>query len=595
VHLRLDALSSFFLVILGGAGAGISIYAAGYVRRGKGTAPGLQCLQYQVFLAGMAFVLLADDAYSFMLAWETVALACFFLVTSDHRLPGIREAGYLYLLVVHVGAIGILLCFGVLDAGSGEYTFAHMRESTYGKAWASAAFLLALFGFGAAAGIMPMHVWLPAAHAGAPSPVAAMMSAVMLKLAVYGLLRVIFDLLHLQLAWWGVILVAAGIATAVYGVAFSAVQSDMKRLLAYSSVENMGTIATGLGLAILFQAHGKSAVAVLVVTATLYHCLNHAFFKSLLFLCTGSVLHATHERSLGKLGGLIHRMPWVAWLALLGVLACAGLPPLNGFVSSWLLLQSFLLTPALPQGYLNMLLPVGGAAVALAAALAGYVMVKFYGVIFLGQPREDTLREARDASPLERVGLTWLGGCCVVLAILPVAVISRFDPVTQLLVGGGLAEFLRAHGWFMLAPITPERASYNPAVFLAVIGVMVALTFLVVRAASRCETRRTAPWNGGLTALTPRMQDTAEGFGQPLLQVFQPLFRIRQETIPAADGTARTRVKVQDHLWDLLFLPTARIVEFVSRLVGHLQRGRISVYLLYSFVTLLALMLLIHR
>ena len=369
-HLRLDNLAAVFVLLLGFASAGISIFAAGYFRKGEGAAPGLMCLQYHLFLASMLLVLLADDAYAFMVAWECMALSSFFLVTTDHRHAEIRRAGYLYLLIAHIGAIAILLSFGVMTSGSGDYSFAGMRVQQLSPFWGSAAFLLALLGFGAKAGLLPVHVWLPEAHPAAPSPVSTMMSGVMLKTAIYGLLRVSFDLVGEPLWWWGVVAMGIGLATAVFGVLYSTVQSDMKRLLAYSSIENIGLLAVGLGLTLIFHAYRMEALAALAMTALLYHCLAHAGFKSLLFLCTGSVLHATRERSLGKLGGLIHRMPWVAWLALAGVIASAGLPPLSGFVSEWLLLQAFLFSPGLPHPWLNMVVPVAAAVVALVAALA---------------------------------------------------------------------------------------------------------------------------------------------------------------------------------------------------------------------------------
>ena len=591
-HLRLDALSALFLVLLGAASAGISIYAAGYFRRGEGTPPGLQCLQYHVFLASMTMVLLADDAYFFMVSWETMVLSSFFLVTSEHRHAEIRRAGYLYLLVAHIGALGILLSFGVLQGGSGEFTFAAMRAAPHSGWWATAAFGLALFGFGAKAGLLPLHIWLPEAHPAAPSPVSAMMSGVMLKTAVYGFIRVTFDLLQIQLWWWGVVVLALGLASALFGAVFSAVQSDMKRLLAYSSIENIGVIFVGVGLAIVFNAFAMRALAALALTAALYHCLNHAGFKSLLFLATGSVLHATRERSLGKLGGLIHRMPWVAWITLVGALAGAGLPPLNGFVSEWLLLQGFLFTPQLPNGYIHMLVPVAAAAVALTAALAGYVMVKFYGIVFLGQPREDKLSQAHDAGVLERIGLLWLLGLCLVLGIVPVAVIEFIDPVTRILVGTGLGETARAHGWFLLAPISGARASYNPGLFLIVILTVFALVFVVVRRVYHGRVRRAAPWDCGFPLQNARMQDTAEGFGQPIRQVFEPFYRMERELPTPFDTAPRYRVKVEDHFWYWLYLPIARAAEFGTRLVTPLQKGRIAVYLLYSFVTLLLLLVL---
>jgi formate hydrogenlyase subunit 3/multisubunit Na+/H+ antiporter MnhD subunit len=247
-------------------------------------------------------VMLADDAYAFMVCWELMALASFFLVTANHRIPEIQRAGFLYLLIAHVGAIAILLCFGVLQANTGDYTFANMRAQHLPSFWASAAFLLALFGFGAKAGILPLHVWLPEAHPAAPSPVSALMSGVMLKTAIYGIARVAFDLLGTPLWWWGVVALVAGLATALFGVVFAAAQVDMKRLLAYSSIENIGLVVVALGLAIVFRAYGMIPLAALALAAMLYHCANHAVFKSLLFLGTGSVLHATQERNLGKLG-----------------------------------------------------------------------------------------------------------------------------------------------------------------------------------------------------------------------------------------------------------------------------------------------------
>ena len=591
-HFRLDALSAFFLALLGIVAAGVSTFAAGYIRPGAGTPPGLQCLWYHLFLASMTLVLLADDAYAFMVVWETMAVSSFFLVTSEHRNPEIRHAGYLYLLIAHIGALAILLCFGVLQGGTGDYTFAAMRSAPLSPFWATVAFLLALAGFGAKAGVVPLHVWLPEAHPAAPSPVSALLSAVMLKTAIYGLLRVTFDLLDTQVWWWGVLALAIGLVTALFGVVFSAVQSDMKRLLAYSSIENIGFVVVGFGLTVTFAAYGMAALAALALTATLYHSLNHACFKSLLFLATGSVLHATKERGLGKLGGLIHRMPWVAWLALVGAIAIAGLPPLNGFVSEWLLLQAFLFTPGLPDTYLNMLIPVAAAAIALAAALSGYVMVKFYGVIFLGQPREEKLAEAHDAGLWERVGLVWLAAACVLLGILPVQVIRIIDFVTGPLVGQTLSEATAASHWLFLAPINPERASYSPMLLLAGIAVVTLIVWCVVRRLYHGRVRRAPAWDCGYPLLNPRMQDTAEGFGQPVRQIFEPFFRMERELPTPFDTAPRYRVKVEDHIWHWLYGPIARIVDRLTATVALLQRGRISVYLMYSFGTLLLLLFL---
>ena len=590
VHLRLDALSRLFLVLLGGASTGISIFAAGYFRRGEGTAPGLLCVQYHLFLASMGFVLLADDAYAFMLAWETMALSSYFLVTTQHRIPEIRSAGFLYLLIAHLGAIAILLSFGVLQGGSWQFTFDAMRAARLDPLWAAIAFGLALTGFGAKAGLVPLHIWLPEAHPAAPSPVSALMSGVMLKTALYGMIRVSFDLLGEPVWWWGLAPLALGLFSALYGVVFAAAQTDMKRLLAYSSIENVGILFTGLGLAIVFAGADMRAAAALTMIAVMYHAMNHAFMKSLLFLGTGAVLHATGERNLGHLGGLIHRMPWVAWLTLVGALAIAGLPPLNGFVSEWLLLQSFLFAHTVPHPFINMLLPLGAALVALAAALAGYVMVKFFGVIFLGQPREASLRHAHDAGIAERLGLSWLALGCILLGLFPSYVISLLSVVTRQLGLGALP--VSDAPWWLLVPIPERQTSYAPLVFLAVILTVVVLSIYGVRLFYHQRIRRGTAWDCGFGGLTSRMQDTAEGFGQPIRHLFQPFFAIHRELPTPFDRAPKYRLEIGDRFWLGLYLPMGVLVRYVADRVAWLQQGRIATYLLYSFVTLVVLLAL---
>ena len=591
MHLRLDALSSLFLGLIGAASAGISAFAAGYFRRGQGTPPGLLCLQYHLFLASMGLVVLADDAYSFMVAWETMALASYFLVATDHRIPEVRRAGFLYLLIAHVGAIAILLSFGVMQGGSWHFTFDAMRAAHLSPTWAAGAFLLALFGFGAKAGLVPLHVWLPEAHPAAPSPVSALMSGVMIKMAVYGILRVSFDLLGHPAWWWGLVPLALGLFTALFGVVFAAAQTDMKRLLAYSSIENIGILFTGLGLAIVFRGVDRPALAALALIAVLYHALNHAFMKSLLFLGTGAVLHATGERNLGRLGGLIRRMPWVAWLMLIGALAIAGLPPLNGFVSEWLLLQAFLFAHEVPHTFVNMLLPLGAALVALAAALAGYVMVKFYGVIFLGQPREAALAGAHDAGILERIGLLWLALGCVLLGLLPVQVIPVLNQVVASLAVGSLPH---ASGpWWSLVPFPDRKASYAPLIFFAAVLAVTAATALIVRALYSRRTRRAPAWDCGFALLDARMQDTAEGFGQPIRHIFQSFFHMERQLPTPFDAAPRYSVVVMDRIWRTLYAPLPAAVQAAADTVAWLQQGRIATYLLYSFVTLTVLLALV--
>jgi formate hydrogenlyase subunit 3/multisubunit Na+/H+ antiporter MnhD subunit len=588
MHVRRDALTSLFLVLLGATSAGISVFAAGYFRRGEGTDAGLMCLQYHLFLASMGFVLLADDAYAFMVAWETMALSSYFLVTTQHGIPEIRRAGFLYLLIAHVGAIALLLSFGVMQGGSWHFTFDAMRNAHLAPHWATVAFSLAFVGFGAKAGLIPLHVWLPEAHPAAPSPVSALMSGVMLKMAAYGVLRVAFDLLGKPEWWWGLVVLAVGLFTALYGVVFAAVQTDMKRLLAWSSIENLGIVFSGIGLAIVFHGVGMSSLAALALIAALYHSLNHAFMKSLLFLGTGAVLHSTGERNLGRLGGLIHRMPWVAWTTLIGALAMAGLPPLNGFVSEWLLLQAFLFAHEVPRAFINMMLPLGAALVALCAALAAYVMVKFFGVIFLGQPREAALARAHDAGLLERIGLIWLALGCFGLGLLPTGVIGSLRIVVQQLSGDSLPS--APAPWWLLVPVPGRQISYSAPVFFIALVAAVLITVFAVRRFYHHRVRRDAPWDCGFGGLNARMQDTAEGFGQPIRHIFGTFFAVTRDLPSPFDRAPHYRVSVGDRLWQGLYLPLGTLVQHIADAFAWLQQGRISTYLLYSFITLIALL-----
>lgn len=591
-HLRLDALSAFFMVLLGGAAFGITVYASGYFKSMAAGPLALLALWYHLFLGGMVTVLLANDAYAFMVAWEVMALSSYFLVTTDHKVPEIRRAGFLYLLIAHVGAISLLLTFGVLQGGEGDYTFDTMRLAEMTPFWASAAYLLALFGFGAKAGMVPLHVWLPEAHPAAPSPVSALMSGVMLKTAIYGLLRVTFDLLNIQIGWWGTLALALGLITALYGVIFAAVQSDMKRLLAWSSIENIGILLAAFGLTLIFTTDGKGALAALTLTALLYHALNHAFFKGLLFVGTGSVLHATGVRHMGHLGGLMRFMPWTAWLTLIGALAIAGLPPLNGFVSEWLLLQAFLQTPGLTQPYLNMVIPVAAATVALAAALAAYVMVKFFGVVFLGQPRDPALHEAHEAGWPERLGMLWLAAGCVLLGLFPAQVIGWLAPVVSLLADQSLVN---DGNWLMLAPISAERASYAPLIFFAVVAAVLLLTFIWVRRVYHGRVRRSDPWDCGYPEHDARMQDSAEGFGQPIRQIFEVFMRVERETPDPFSRSPHYHGASLDKAWFIFYAPIARVTNWLSEQAGRLQHGRIQWYLIYSFATLIFLLVFTTR
>ena len=384
-HFRLDALSAFFLAVVNLGGASASLFGLGYGRHEH--EPGRVLPYFPAFLAGMNLVLLADDAFTFLLSWEFMSVTSWALVMAHHRERGNAQAGYVYLVMASFGTLALLLAFGLLAGPDGAYAFDAMRHAPEAPALAALVLALALFGAGSKAGLVPLHVWLPLAHPAAPSHVSALMSGVMTKVAVYGFIRIVFDLLGAPSWWWGAVVIGLGALTAVLGVLYALMERDLKRLLAYSTVENIGIVYIGLGLALAFQANDLRAPAALALTAALFHVLNHSLFKSLLFYGAGAVLTATGLRDLEQLGGLIRRMPKTALAFLLGAAAISALPPLNGFVSEWLTLQAILVSPTLPQWVLKFTVAASGALLALAAALAATCFVRAFGIVFLGRPR----------------------------------------------------------------------------------------------------------------------------------------------------------------------------------------------------------------
>jgi len=587
---RAGPLAAVFLALLGTAAFAVSVFARGYFRPGEGTPPGALTFAYELFLAALAGVVLAGDALTFMAFWELMTLASYALVLSEQGREDIRRAARLYLVMAQASALLLLVAFAILSHGGTILGFAAMRAALPTGEAAALAFLAALAGFGAKAGLVPTHVWLPEAHPAAPSPVSALMSGVMLEVAVYGLVRVT-GILRPELApWWGVLLVVLGSVSGLYGALFAAVQTDVKRLLAYSSIENIGLILTAFGLALLFATVHQETLAVLAFAASLYLCLNHTAGKSLLFLAAGSVLHATGERNLGRLGGLLERMPWVGATALLGAAALAGLPPLGGFAAEWLLLQTWLRTPRVFPTPLDLLLPLAAAVFVLTAALAAYVMLKFYAVAFLGRPREERLVRAHDAGADERTGLAALAAAALLLGILPGAVAGFLAVPAARLFGSPAAA-----GGASPTAVTfaASGATYAPAPLLLATTVLLAFLVPLVRRA-RTAVLRAPLWACGGEPPGPRAQDTSEGFGQPIRRVFAPFFAVERRLPEPDDRHPSYRVSVADRLALLLYAPLPDLVERLSRLATRLQQGRLAVYLALTFATLVLVLFGIH-
>ncbi len=597
-HFRLDALSGFFFIIVGLGTTAANLYAPSYLRelsQDRSTLATLGWFQ-GLFIAGMLLVLLADDALSFMIAWELMSFASYFLVAYQHTHSANRRAAFLYLLMAHIGALAILMAFGLIASFSGDLTFDAMRQAEIPLTWATLAFGFGLFGFGMKAGLIPVHVWLPEAHPVAPSHISALMSGVMLKIAIYGLVRLIFDLLP-TLHWsWGLTLLVIGSASALLGILYALMQNDLKRLLAYSSIENVGIICAALGLSILFMSTGHTAAGVLGMIAALYHALNHSAFKSLLFLGAGAITHATHEKNLERMGGLIRHLPYTSVFFLIGSMSIAALPPLNGFVSEWLTFQTALQVPYLESGLLRTVIPFSAALLALTTALSSMCFVKVYGVAFLGQPRTRHVRHVNEVKWDMRLGLGLLAITCLLLGIFPTFIVGTLEQIPLALTGVGLPnEFIQ--GWLWLTPISSEVASYSaPLVLLFIVGVWGGV-YLILSDAKRLR-RRSHPWDCGFGEGNARMQYTATAFVMPIRRIFSPVWEIEEHVKEKTDATLNStyihyQLHVDDHSWSLIYQPIGQWVTKIAKHVGRIQTGNIRLYLAYSFFTLLFLLWII--
>jgi hydrogenase-4 component B len=593
-HFKVDALSAFFLVVANLGGVMASLYALGYGRHE--TAPQRVLPFYPAFLGAMNLVVLADDAFAFLFSWEFMSLTSWALVMAHHRVAGNKRAGYVYLVMASFGTMALLLAFGLLAGPQGGYAFAAMRAGSHAPLAAALVLALTLLGAGSKAGLVPLHVWLPLAHPAAPSHVSALMSGVMTKVAVYGFIRIVFDLLGPPNSWSSMIVLALAAATTFLGVLYALMQHDLKRLLAYHTVENIGIIFIGLGLALAFRADGMEAAAALALTAALFHVFNHSLFKSLLFFGAGAVLVATGERDMERLGGLIHRMPLASLAFLIGCVAISALPPLNGFVSEWLTFQAILLSPALPQWGLKILIPAVGAVLALSAALAAACFVKAFGVTFLGRPRSAAVSRAGVADDFSLAAMFFLALLCLLAGILPGFVINALAPLTQNLVSGHMPTQSVA-SWFAIVPITASRSSYDGLLVFIFITLAALLSAVAIHRLASHALRRAPAWDCGYPDASVATQYTAASFAQPIRRVFGTvIFQARESvTMPAPGdaGPAMLRVELHDPVWEGIYWPIGQAVGASANWLDRLQSLTIRGYLSIVFAALVLLLLVL--
>jgi formate hydrogenlyase subunit 3/multisubunit Na+/H+ antiporter MnhD subunit len=443
---------------------------------------------------------------------------------------------------------------------------------------------------------VPLHVWLPLAHPAAPSHVSALMSGVMTKVAVYGFIRIVFDLLGPTAWWWSFPVLAIGAGTAVLGVLHALMESDLKRVLAYSTIENIGLIFVGLGLALAFDANSLPAANALALTAALFHALNHALFKSALFFGAGAVLTATGERQMERLGGLIHRMPVTSVVVLVACAAISALPPLNGFASEWLAFQAILLSPQLPQWGLKLLVPATGALLALSAALAAACFVRVFGIVFLGRPRTPAAEQAAEVDRWSLGAMVTLAGLCVLAGILPGFVIDGIAPVAQSLVGGRMPA-QAGIGWLSIVPVAESRSSYNGLLVFCFIAASASLAAYAIHRLASHALRRAPAWDCGFPQSSPATQYSASSFAQPIRRVFGGYAFQAQERVempPPGDlRPARIEVDLHDRAWELIYIPVTDAVSVAAERLNRLQFLTIRQYLSLVFSALVFLLLVL--
>jgi hydrogenase-4 component B len=581
-HIGVDPLSAFFLLCIFVVSGLAMVYGSSYLKAYLGKrrlAPAL--VFFNLLVATMALLVLARDGVLFLIAWEMMSIVSFFLVTYEGERDEVRRAGMTYLMASHLGTVFLFVLFGLLSHTAGSFDFASFARAGANPELANVCFLLALVGFGTKAGFWPFHIWLPDAHPAAPSHVSAVMSGVMIKMGIYGLMRVI-GFLGSAPPWWGVTLLAIGAVSGIAGILHALAQHDLKRLLAYSSVENIGIIALGLGIGLLGQSHSEPALAAIGYAGALLHVLNHALFKGMLFQAAGSVLHATGTRDMESLGGLSRRMPLTSLTFLIGSLAISGLPPLNGFVGEWLIyMGAFRASGSLPTVWAVTSIIVVPA-LALIGGLAAACFVKAFGVVFLGEPRTSAGSKAHEADALMRIPLALGALCCATIGLWPAGALMLVGPAAAALAGAQIAAY------DMAGPL--QVVSGAAFLLLSLILCLVWLRHVLLR---HRVVATTATWGCGYPAPTPRMQYTQAAFAQLVLAPFASVLHVRVQGEVPEDYFPRS-ARYQEQLGDLagerMLVPASQWVVRMLAQLRILQHGRIHLYLAYIFATLIALL-----
>lgn len=595
---KLDALGAFFLAVVGLVGAAAAIFSHAYSSEFQGWTLRVAGANLNLLLLSLGLQVMADNPLTFLMVWEVMSLSAYFFVLTEPDQPEAISAANWYLGVTHAGFAALIALFFVFSKGQLTLSFSELQGATLSPGARNAIFLLALFGFGTKAGIIPLHVWLPRAHPVAPSHASALMSGVVLKMGVYGLVRVIFDLLGGGWPWWGMSVLALGTVSALFGVLYALMQHDLKRLLAYHSIENIGIIYMGIGAALLFGSYQMPLLAALALAAALYHTLNHACFKGLLFLAAGAVVRSVHTRNIEEMGGLIKRMPRTALAFLIGSAAISALPPLNGFASEWLLFQALLGGARIPSPAVALIMPIGVGLLALTGGLAAACFVKAFGITFLAIPRSHPAEQATEAPRSMHLAMLILVIACVTLGLGPFAVVPALGHIVADLPGLEAAAELRVSNGFS-ADMPEGLGQMSPPFIAAGLLVIALLLFLALWLATPAlKLRRSETWGCGRAFQTPRMQYTATAFAEPLRRVFAEVYRPAEDLTVTVHPESKYFIRsisyesrVRPIIDRLIYAPILNVVRRTAQAARSLQAGSVHLYLAYLCAALIILLI----
>jgi len=605
LEIKVDGIAAFFLLLISIVSFAVSLYSIGYSKEYEAKKrTSVFGFLFNIFILSMILVVASNNSFFFLIFWELMSLTSFFLVIYDHDKEENVKSGLTYLIMTHFGTAFIFASFllGYIQTGSFSFDAFRNSSSSFPLLTKNLIFLFAFIGFGTKAGIVPLHIWLPQAHPSAPSNVSALMSAVMIKIGIYGIVRTVFDLsgfgLSPEYSWWGILMIAVGSVSAIIGVLYAVIEHDIKRALAFSSIENIGIILVGLGLSVVFASFNLTTLSALALIASMYHTMNHSVFKGLLFMGAGSVVYATHTRNMEHLGGLIKKMPWTALLFLIGTISIVGLPPFNGFISEWLIMQALLSSYQIPSIILQISIAFASLPFALTIGVAAATFVKLFGISFLSRPRSETIAKIKEVPRSMIAGMSILAAACILLGVLPflgISVITSAFHISSQPINPFDAITLQNSFGKSFANLS------MPVVVIMLLSVTIAIFGFIKVIGGKTKKITFSTWDCGFGNLNERMEYTGTSLSQPIRVVFKTLFKshtqIQREFFGDHKYILRT-LKVESFSKNIfeekLYLPIISSSIFIFDKIRKIQTGKINAYLLYIMITIVLLLLFVR-